>query len=308
MIDAEKAVNAQKLKGALTASVTPVSDTGDLDEGAVRALVDYYVVSGLSGAFFPSSSGEYFTLTNAQRRRCVAAAAAQSAGRMPIIANISDGGILSAIENAHAMKDVGADFVALMPPSFHHHTQDELIVFFQRVADASPLPMIIYNHMTRLPSQIEVQTVEKLTAHPNIVAIKDTHNDAARLMTLRAKLGQHEGFTVLTGGDGMAGYGALMGMGMLNALSAVRPDLFIAIYQAGLLGDISTVTAIQQRINRLAGIFTALKGGKSSAALFSQSIKAALSLKGLCGTKAVQLGYNLDEADWVSLRAVLDGV
>ncbi|MDQ9824690.1 dihydrodipicolinate synthase family protein, partial [Acinetobacter sp. 163] len=80
--------------------------------------------------------------------------------------------------------DIGADAVVLQPPQFHHHTQDELVDFFTNVADKSPIPLIVYNHMTRLPSKIDISTIVKLKDHPNVVGIKDTHNDAARLMAL----------------------------------------------------------------------------------------------------------------------------
>lgn len=296
-----------RFRGVMAASVTPVDSCGGVDTGAVRALMDYYEASGLSGALWPSSTGEYFALTPVERRRCVQAAR-QASGRMMVLANISDGSLTTVVENARAMADCGADAVVLQPPQFHHHTQQELSDFFTYAADHSPVPLIIYNHMTRLPSRVELATVEKLKEHPNIVGIKDTHQDAARLMTLSTLLGPEDDFVVMAGGDGMAGFSALFHMEMLNALSAVRPDLFIEIYQAGRQGDLTRVSVLQQRVNRLAGIFTALRGGQSSAALFSQAVKAALSLKGLCSTRAAQLGYELDKRDLETIARVLETV
>ncbi len=292
-------------KGVYVASVTPWQARGGLDEEAVGNLVDYYIESGLDGAFFPSSSGEYFAMTPDQRVRCVQVAVERAAGRLPIFANISEGSLESALALAGRMADVGADAAIMMPPSFHHHTQEELMTLFTLAADQSPLPLIIYNHLLRLPNKVEIPALLALRAHPNIIGVKDTHNDAARLMAMHARQMDGDGFSVLAGGDGMAGYSALLGMQMLNALSAVRPDLFLSLYRAGQAGDIDTVSKIQARVQTLLGLFTTLHGGLSSASLFSQAIKAALALKGLCGTDAVQLGYPLEASDWEAVRALL---
>ncbi len=301
-------MDTNRFRGVFAASVTPVDKRRRLDEGSIRALVDYYAESRLDGAFFPSSSGEYFALTCRQRRACVRAAVRAADGRLTIFANISDGSLKAAAENARAMRDAGADCAVLMPPAFHHHSQEELVDFFRGAADLSPLPLLIYAHLLRLPSRIEIPTLLELAGHPNILGVKDTHHDAARLMALRERLDGRDDFLVYTGGDGMAGFGALFGMEMLNALSAVRPDLFLELYGAGRRGDLREVSRLQQRVDRLAALFSALRGGQSSAALFSQAIKMALSLKGLCGTTAVQLGFELSDDDAARVKDILAGV
>ena len=301
-------MDISKFCGVMTASVTPVSRDGKIDSGAVGALMDYYADNGITGALWPSSTGEYFAMTPSQRRECVRAAVVHNAHNLTIMANISDGSLSVAIDNAKEMADIGADAVVLQPPQFHHHTQDELVDFFTNVADKSPIPLIVYNHMTRLPSKIDISTIVKLKDHPNVVGIKDTHNVAARLMALYTLIKPEYKFVIMAGGDGMAGYSAMLHMEMLNALSGIRPDLFVEMYKAGRAGDIDKVANIQQRINRLMAVFTALKGGKSSAALFSQAIKVALSFKGLCSVYPVQLGYDLDDADIQNVANVLSRV
>lgn len=301
-------MDISRLYGVMTASVTPVCADGSLDTVSVAALMDYYAENEITGVLWPSSTGEYFAMTAKQRRECVNVAASHNPQRLTILANISEGSLVQAMDNAKAMADNGADAVVLMPPQFHHHTQDELVDYYTYAADHSPLPLIIYNHMTRLPSKVEIPTVMKLKDHPNLIGIKDTHNDAARLMTLSTLLKPEDKFVVMAGGDGMAGYSAIYHMEMLNALCAIRPDLFVDMYKAGRANDLARVSQLQQRVNKLMAVFTALKGGKSSAALFSQAVKAALSFKGLCSTQAVQMGYELDETDMANVAKVLQKV
>ena len=294
--------------GVYTASITPVTAHGEVDTQAIGALMEYYSQSGLRGALIPSSSGEYFALTQQQRNLCITAAVQYAPSSFSILANITHSSQRAAVENAKTAADLGASAVVLMPPAFHHHTQDELFAFFTAVADESPLPLICYNHMTRLPNRLEEPLVLRLAQHPNIVGIKDTHNDAARLFSLREKLGVDSPFSIFVGGDGVVGFGALVRMPMLNALSAVMPQLFLDLHHAGTVGDIVQLCALQAKVKRLMSLFTVLHQGASSAALFSQALKAALSIKGLCSTHAVQMGYPVTSEEMDRVKALLEEV
>lgn len=161
--------------------------------------------------------------------------------------------------------------------------------------------------MTRLPNKVEEKLLHQLAAHENIIGIKDTHNDPNRMLRLYAT-GVQKDFAILCGGDGVAGYAALLEMEMLNALSAVKPRLFANLYEAGRAGDIEKVARYQLEVDKLMKLFSALQGGVSSSTLFAQAIKAALSLKGLCGTNAVQLGYPMRDEDMEKVRAIMDSV
>ncbi len=270
-------------------------------------LVDYYAASGIRGLLVPSSTGEVFALSAKDRANLVEVAAKKSAARLSILANCSEHNIESVLRDARLMADAGADVIVSMPPQFHEYSQDELKDYFFTIADQSPLPLLIYNHMTRLPNRVSVDLLKTLASHERIIGIKDTHNDPGRMLQLTA-LGIHKNFAILCGGEGVSAYAALLGMEMLNALSAVKPKLFLNLYAAGRAGEIEKAARYQLEVNKLMGLFTVLHGGLSSSTLFSQAIKAALSLKGLCGVDSVQLGYPLEPGDLVKVRAVVDSV
>lgn len=298
---------SDKLQGVLTASVTPADDQGRLDLAAMARLVAYYAENGIRGVLLPSSTGESFALTVPERVALVTAAAKAGKGRISILANCSEHNIKDAIEDTKRMADAGADIVVCMPPQFLAYSQDELRDYFYAIADASALPMVVYNHMTRLPNRVEEKLVHQLAAHGNILGIKDTHNDPGRMLRLYAT-GVQKDFAILCGGDGVAGYCALLEMEMLNALSAVKPRLFTNLYHAGRAGDTLKVARYQLEVDKLMKLFTSLRDGLSSSTLFAQAIKVALSFKGLCGTHAVQLGYPLREQDVEKVRAIIDSV
>lgn len=295
------------LRGVLTASITPADDQGRPDLAAMGRLVAYYAENGIRGVLLPSSTGESFALTVPERVELVNAAAKAGKGKLTILANCSEHNLKDAIDDTKRMADAGADIAVCMPPQFLAYSQDELRDYFYAIADASALPMVVYNHMTRLPNRVEDKLVHQLAAHGNILGIKDTHNDPGRMLRLYAT-GVQKDFAILCGGDGVAGYSALLEMEMLNALSAVKPRLFTNLYHVGRAGDMFKVARYQLEVDKLMKLFTALQDGLSSSTLFAQAIKVALSFKGLCGTHAVQLGYPLREQDVEKVRMIVDSV
>lgn len=295
------------LKGVLTASVTPIDDKGEIDLAAMGRLMAYYEENGIRGVLLPSSTGESFALTTQERVALVTAAAKESKGKLSILANCSEHNVKDAVRDTKLMADAGADIVVCMPPQFLAYSQDELRDYFYAIADASALPLVVYNHMTRLPNKVEMPLLHQLAKHENIIGIKDTHNDPGRMMRLFAT-GVQKDFAIMCGGDGVAGYSALLEMEMLNALSAVKPKLFVNMYNAGRAGDMLKVSRYQVEVDKLMKLFTALQGGLSSSTLFAQAIKVALSLQGLCGTNAAQLGYPLREEDVGKVKAIIDSI
>ena len=302
-------MKSSDLKGVYTATVTPVNKDRSLDTASMKALIDYYVDSGLRGALVPSSSGEYFSMTAEMKRHCVAEAVKAANGRFQILANVSDPCPEVIVANAKLMADLGADAVVCQPPQFHGYSQEEAIRFFTDIADRSPLPVILYNHMVTLPTKLAVETVMTICRHENVIGIKDTHRDPQRTRDLRAAMdAENADFAVMNGGDMTAAVGALCGFQMLNALSAIRPDLMTGILEAGRRGDVETAEALQEKVNRLCKIFSCLRGGMASSTLFAMALKLALEKKGLCGPTNVILGFEATDDDRKAVDALLASI
>ena len=303
----DKTTAVQRLRGIHAASVTPFLREGEPDLQGIRNIVDYYVESGLQGAFFPSSTGESFSMPRSTRVQVVKTAAEQAAGRIVTLANATASNWSEAVEMCKRMADAGADYAVCMPPTFLEISQEEMRRFFERIADESPIPIVVYTHLVRMRNKVELPLLMQLAEHENIAGIKDTHNDAARLLRLYAT-GVQKRFSILCGGDGMAGYSALLDMDMLNALCAVRPKLFINLRAAGRARDMERMAALQEEVYKLMALFTATHDGLSSNTTFGAAIKGALHLRGLCECGSAQLGYDLTERDFDNIRRVLDGV
>lgn len=302
-------MTTQDLHGVYTATVTPVNADRTLDTGAAKVLMEYYIENGIKGVLIPSSSGEYFAMTAKMKRQYVEEAVKAAKGKLQILANISDSCPEVILENACAMTDLGADALVCQPPQFHGYSQEECITFYHTIADRVDLPIIAYSHMTALPTKPTVETVIEICNHENIIGIKDTHRIPERIPQLKkAMTDANADFTVFLGGDYSAARGAVQGFDILNALSAIRPDLMVGIWEAAQAGDHEKAFALQAKVDKLVQLYFCLRGGLSSSTLFSMSLKLALEQKGLCKPHSVILGFEANEEDRAAIKAVLDSI
>lgn len=282
----------KNFRGVIVASVTPFSADRSVDAGAVRALMHYYAENGLCGAFLCSSSGEYYAMTDAQRTQTVRAGA-QARTALALLAQISADRPDEAVARAKRMADAGADAVVAQPPRFLDYSPDELYAFFCEIADASPVPLILYNHLTRLNNKLQLPLLKRLAGHENILAVKDTHNDAERMRTIASALPE---LLVYAGGDSMAQVAAQNGAYLLNALAAVAPKLMCALLAAGQRGDADTAARLQARVDALCGLFRLIPAETGSITAFSGALRAVLHRRGLLGMQCAQFGVPIDEA------------
>lgn len=302
----------QKITGVIAASVTPFSADGHVDESALGRLMAHYQTSGLSGVFVNSSSGEYFSMTCRQHDQ-VLAAAVQARESLDcrqepfhLLSNISSDSLQEAIDKGRQAARLGADVAVAMPPRFFAVSTDELVRFFTSLADALPIPLIVYNHLVRLNNKLSIEGVFRLSEHPRIAGIKDTHNDPVRLMTLLERLRDHPGFSVFAGGDALAGFSALMGGYQMNALCALEPALFLQLQAAGEREDVRAVMRRQQAVQVLMGLQALVKRPEPSLSHFTQSLKAALHHRGLCQTHLAQLGFDWTQDELDRVGSFLD--
>ncbi|MDD3931404.1 MAG: dihydrodipicolinate synthase family protein [Eubacteriales bacterium] len=302
-------MSENKLQGVITASVTPFKADRTIDTLSMKRLVAYYQNSGLNGAFINSSSGEYFSMLQSQREESLAAAVEQrmKTADKPfwLLAGISADNLSEAIQNGRQAASLGADVAVAMPPRFYAYSDDELITFFQTIAEALPIPLLVYNHMVRLNNKLSIDCVVALSRHPNIIGVKDTHNDPIRLMTLLTRVRDNTSFSVFAGGDAVAGFSALMGGYQMNALSAIEPSLFLKLQDAGARQDVTQVMNLQQRVNELMGMHALIKRNGSSMSAFTQSLKTALKNRGLCETFTAQLGFDIMDDECKKMQQFL---
>src|SRR3954470_4163039 len=187
--------------GSIPALVTPFSN-GRVAEDTFRDFVEWQIAEG-SNALVPcGTTGEVATLSRDEHRRVVAIAVETAKGRVPVIAGCGNYSTAASIDMIRAAADTGADAALVVVPYYNKPSQAGLPAHFLSVADASPLPIIIYNVPSRTVADISVETLAKVAGHERIVGIKDATSNLARVSAQRLACGEY--FIQLSGNDDMA--------------------------------------------------------------------------------------------------------
>src|SRR4051794_27927287 len=209
--------------GSIPALVTPFSG-GRVAEDTFGAFVEWQVAEG-SNALVPcGTTGEVATLSRDEHSRLVSIAVETAKGRVPVIAGCGNYSTAASIEMIRAAADAGADAALVVVPYYNKPSQAGLAAHFGAVADASPLPVIVYNVPSRTVADISVESLAQLAKHPRIAGIKDATGNLGRVSAQRLACG--ESFCQLRGNDDMAlGFNAMGGVGCISVTANVAPRL-----------------------------------------------------------------------------------
>jgi len=161
----------------LVALVTPMAADGEVDWPAVEKHMDDVITAGADGIVVTGTTGETSTLTDAEKIRLVEVGKDVAAGRAKIITGGGSNETAHAIELYKASEKVGADGIMIVTPYYNKPTQAGILTHFRLVADATDLPVILYDIPGRTGVPIKYETILRLAKHPNILAIKDAKGD-----------------------------------------------------------------------------------------------------------------------------------
>lgn len=209
--------------GSIPALVTPFSGKC-VDEDSLSAFVDWQIEQGSNGLVPCGTTGEVATLTAEEHLAVIATVIRVANGRVPVIAGTGTYNTQASIERTKAAADLGADAVLAVVPYYNKPSQAGLEAHFTAIADASPIPVVVYNVPSRTVADISVETLGAIAKHPKIVAVKDATGNLARVSAQRISCGKD--FCQLSGNDDMAlGFNAMGGVGCISVSANVAPKL-----------------------------------------------------------------------------------
>ncbi len=238
----------------LTAIVTPFDADGAVDHEAFWRLVRHLGENGSDGVVVAGTTGESPTLSDDEKVALFAAAVAASGGRMTVVAGTGTYDTAHSVEMTRRAADVGCDAVMAVTPYYSKPPQEGLYRHFTAIADASDLPVLLYNIPGRTARLIEVETLVRLAEHPGIVAVKDAVDDLA--FTERSLAALPEDFAVYAGSDFMAfDVIAAGGVGVVSVASHLVGRQIAAMIAAIGEGDLPGARKIHEA---LAPLFDAL--------------------------------------------------
>ena len=242
------------IKGVITALVTPLRNDR-LDEEALRRLVDEQIRAGIDGLVPVGTTGESPTLSNEEHIRVVQIVVEEAKKRVPVIAGTGANCTREAIELTTAAKAVGADATLQVTPYYNKPTQDGLYRHFKAVADATGLPMVLYNVPGRTGCDLLPDTIARLCEVPQVVAVKEATGNIQRASQIIARVGDR--LSMLSGDDAtVLPFYAVGGHGCISVVSNVAPADMAGMYDAFVAGNLAKARELHYKVFPLSeGLF-----------------------------------------------------
>ena len=264
-------------KGIGTAMITPMTPEGAVDYAAIERLVVRQLEAEIDALIVCATTGEAPTLADDEHIDIIRFVAELVKGRTPVIAGTGSNYTDHAVEMSIKARDVGADALMCVTPYYNKCTQKGLIASFTKIADATELPMIVYNVPGRTGVNIQPATYEALAAHPRIVGIKEANGDISSVVDTMARCGDK--IDLYSGNDDqIVPILSMGGSGCISVLSNLLPAETRRICQLWEAGDVKGAAQLQMYYKPLID------------ALFCEvnpiPAKAALAAMGLCSSYA----------------------
>lgn len=231
------------LKGSLVAMITPMREDGKIDFDQLNSLIDWHIENGTDGIVAVGTTGETATLSVDEHLSVIEAAVKHAAKRIPIIAGTGANNTAEAIELSQTAERLGADYTLSVVPYYNKPSQEGIYRHFKAIAEASAIPMILYNVPGRTVVNMTNDTILKLSEIPNIIGVKEASGDIARGIDLINRA--PEGFAVYSGDDptGLA-FMLCGGDGVITVAGNVTPKRFADMCREAIAGNIPVARAL----------------------------------------------------------------
>ena len=221
--------------GALSAIVTPFRD-GEIDERALREIIEWQIESGIDGLVPCGSTGESATLTHAEHDRVIKITIDQARRRVPVVAGTGSNATAEAIRLTISAHEMGADGALLISPYYNKPTQEGIFRHYKMVAAAVDLPIFVYNIPARTGSNILPETFARLCEVRNVVGTKEASGSMDQISDIRRLCGDR--LTILSGDDALTLPAMALGAkGVITTIGNVMPREIHDLAASALTGD-----------------------------------------------------------------------
>jgi 4-hydroxy-2-oxoglutarate aldolase len=272
-------ITETNLRGILLPITTPFTRDEEIDVRGLQANIRKWNASGIAGYVVLGSTGERVNLDESECRHVIETARAETPTQLSFIVGAGQESRRGTIADIKRAADAGADAVLVITPHFYRAaiTQEALIDHYRSAADGSPVPVVLYSMPALTGIKIEPETAAQLSEHQNILGIKDSSADVAKLTeTIKVT---SDGFAVLTGNGTVLCEALSAGaQGGILAVGCVAMAICIEIFRAVEAGEVDHAATLQARLTPLAAAVTTRFG--------IGGLKAALELKGFAGGEA----------------------
>jgi len=292
----------EKLKGIVTALVTPLTAAGDLDEKALDRLIEAQIGAGIHALFVLGSTGEGPMMPDALYARTIRFAGQRVRGRIPLLCGVSDNSVARCLDRLHLAGDAGASYgVATLPYYGWSGRLADGVRFYRELAGRSPLPVVAYNLPKNIHWDMTEEFIGELFQIPNLAGLKDTRNEPETMAHIAALADRPRQFFYMPGNSALASRLLAAGAdGLVSTPSNVWPRLFVDLWNACQAQQESQIARLDKTIKTVCGILTL----PTTVA----GIKCALELRGICRRCTLSPWPEAGPEEEAKIREILEDV
>jgi 4-hydroxy-tetrahydrodipicolinate synthase len=267
-------------QGIIPPMITPLNSDLSLDVLHAEKLIEHMVEAGVHGIFILGTTGEFAGLSSDVKSDLIRLTCRQVKGRVPILVGITDCSFVETLDLAAIAKESGADALVAAAPFYMNIGQEELIFYYQKLADAVELPLFLYDMPSHTKINIEIETAVVLSKHPNIIGIKDSSGNPENFQALCEAFQDQPEFKIFVGPEEiLADTLEMGGHGGVTGGANLFPRLYVALFEAFQKKETEAVKKLQDTILFLSKSIYSNGTYRSS---YLKGLKAAMAFEGLC--------------------------
>jgi 4-hydroxy-tetrahydrodipicolinate synthase len=218
----------QKFHGTGVALITPFKENLSIDFEALKSIVKHLAEGGADYLVIQGTTGETTTLSKSEKTEVLTAVLKYNAGKLPTVYGIGGNNTLAVLEEIKNTDFSGIDAILSVSPYYNKPSQAGIIAHYTAIADASPVPVILYNVPGRTMSNLTASTTLTLTNHPNIIGIKEASGNLEQCLNIAAN--KPNDFLLISGDDMLTGIiNSFGGVGVISVLANAYPAIFKTI-------------------------------------------------------------------------------
>jgi len=280
--------------------ITPLNSDFSLDVASTEKIIEHLIDGGVHGIFIIGTTGESASISPDVKNELIRLTCKKVDGRVPVLVGITESSFVQSLDLAAVAYESGASALVAATPFYINIDQDEVVNYYQKLADAVKLPLFLYDMPSHTKVKIEVESAVKLSAHPNIVGLKDSTGDKNNFSALCEAFKDQQDFKLFVGPEEILAEALEMGgHGGVSGGANLFPKLYVGLYEAFQKNEMEKVQSLQATIQFLSGNIYQNGTYKSS---YLKGLKGSLSFEGLSnGVLALPL-YAYSESELADLR------
>lgn len=275
----KKQTNKATYCGVIVPMITPLDERGAIDEAGVIRIVDNLIENRCS-PFVSGTTGESSSISDSRKADLVKVAVEASNGKELVYAGIADNCFEASLNKARWYRDLGADVAVTHLPCYYPIDEAQMKAYFSALADASPLPVMLYNIPVTTNMSVPLSLIDELSRHENIVGLKDSERGDDRLRESLTLWSGREDFTFHLGWAAMSSFGLQNGLdGIVPSSANLVPGLYRGIYDAAKSGDFAEADRLQAITDEISAYYQKDQSLSRSVPIF----KAMMAAFEICG-------------------------